>query len=93
MLKRLLLKLIISFADFSCDIIKTLRSNEIKIKNYLVIFVFVLKLGNHGDGILGLGVIDDPDVKPIERHKGNLTREFLLVHLFKNLSPDLSSKE
>ena len=64
------------------------RNQNLKV--YLVIFVFVLKLGDHGDGILGLGVIDDPDVKPIERHEGDLTREFLFVHLFQNLSADLS---
>jgi len=59
---------------------------------YLVIFVFILKLRDHGDGILGLRIIDDPDVKPIEGHEGDLARKFLLVHFFQNLSADLNSK-
>jgi hypothetical protein len=56
---------------------------------YLVIFVLVLELGDHGNGVLGLRIVDDSNVKPVERHEGDLAGEFLLVHLLQDLSADL----
>ena len=56
---------------------------------YLVVFVLVLELGDHGNGVLGLRIVDDSNVKPVERHEGDLAGEFLLVHLLQDLSADL----
>jgi hypothetical protein len=56
---------------------------------YLVVFVLVLELGDHGNGVLGLRIVYDSNVKPVERHEGDLAGEFLLVHLLQDLSADL----
>ena len=60
-----------------------------KVCRYLVILVLVVKLRDHRDRVLCLGVFDDPNVKSVERHERDLAWKFLLVHLFQNLSSDL----
>lgn len=53
-----------------------------------VVHVFVLQLGDHGDSVLRLGVLDVPHVEPVEGHEGDLAREFVLVHLFEDGGAD-----
>ena len=61
----------------------------LEIGRYLVVLVLVLELWDHGDGVFGLRVVDDSNVKPIERHERHLAGKLLLVHLLQDLSADL----
>ena len=38
-----------------------------------VVLLDVLELADHGDGVLGVGVVDGANVKSIQRHKRYLT--------------------
>jgi hypothetical protein len=62
------------------------------LKHYLVVLVLVVELGDHGDGVLGLRVLEHSNVESVERHEGYLARKFLLVHLFQDLGANLLTK-
>ena len=58
-------------------------------ENLLISLVFVVELGHHGDGVLGLRVLNVADVQSVQWHERDLSRQLLLVHLLENLRAHL----